>query len=159
MSKRSAGILPYRHHTGAWEVLLTHPGGPFWAQLDVGVWSIAKGEYDPPEAPLDAAIREFHEETGHWPIGPFRPLAPQRTKSGKVIQAWATLDDWDGTGFVSNTFTLEQPKGSGIRRTFAEVDRIGWFDLTTAWIKIHPSQQGFIRELEGLLRHEVLPSD
>lgn len=154
MSKRSAGILPYRCRDGAWEVLLTHPGGPFWAGRDTGAWSIAKGEYVAPESPLDAAIREFTEETGHRPSGPFRPLTPQRTKSGKLIEAWSTYDDWDGSGFTSNTFSLEYPKGSGERQRFPEVDQVAWFELATAMIKIHPSQRGFVQELGELLAHE-----
>ena len=154
MKRRSAGILPYRFRGGQVHVLLVHPGGPFWAGTDLGTWSIAKGEYREPESALEAAVREFHEETGHRPMGAFRPLSRQRLKSGKVIDAWATEDDWDLSTFVSNTFTMEYPKGSGLRKTFPEVDGIEWFDLATAMRKIHAGQLGFLIELSRMQGHE-----
>ena len=151
MIKRSAGILPYRRRGDTWQVLLVHPGGPFWAKKDDGAWSIAKGEYQEPEPGLQAALREFREETGFDLPGPFRVLAPVRLKSGKVVEAWATLADVDVSEFRSNTFDLEYPKGSGVTRTFPEVDRIEWFDLATAQRKINVGQVGLLRDLESLL--------
>jgi predicted NUDIX family NTP pyrophosphohydrolase len=149
--KRSAGILPYRRSGDSWQVLLVHPGGPFWAKKDDGVWSIAKGEYQAPEPGLEAALREFREETGLDLPGPFRALAPVRLKSGKVVDAWATSGDVDVSGFRSNTFELEYPKGSGVTRSFPEVDRIEWFDLATAQRKINAGQVGLLLELENIL--------
>jgi predicted NUDIX family NTP pyrophosphohydrolase len=151
MIKRSAGILPYRRRAGAWQVLLVHPGGPFWAGKDDGAWSIAKGEYRAPEPGLQAALREFREETGFELPGPFRALAPVRLKSGKLVEAWATPADIDVSGFASNTFELEYPKGSGVIRVFPEVDRIDWFDLASARRKINAGQVGLLLELESLL--------
>jgi len=149
--KRSAGILPYRRRAGSWQVLLVHPGGPFWAGRDDGAWSIAKGEYQAPEPGLQAALREFREETGFELAGPFRALAPVRLKSGKVVEAWATPADIDASGFRSNTFELEYPKGSGVTRVFPEVDRIDWFDLASARRKINAGQVGLLLELKGIL--------
>jgi predicted NUDIX family NTP pyrophosphohydrolase len=149
--KRSAGILPYRRSGDSWQVLLVHPGGPFWAKKDDGVWSIAKGEYQAPESGLEAALREFREETGLDLPGPFRALAPVRLKSGKVVDAWATSADVEVSGFRSNTFELEYPKGSGVTRSFPEVDRIEWFDLATAQRKINAGQVGLLLELENIL--------
>jgi len=149
MSKRSAGILPYRRHGGTWQVLLVHPGGPFWARKDLGAWSIAKGEYLPPEPALDAAVREFEEETGHRPTGPFVALQPVRLKSGKVIDAWATEADWDLSTFRSNTFELVDAKG--VVRRYAEVDRIEWFALDAAAQKIHSGQAPLLAQLLGIL--------
>ena len=151
MNKRSAGILPYRRLGQAWQVLLVHPGGPFWARKDEGAWSIAKGECEPSEPGLQAALRELREETGFEPPGPFHALAPVRLKSGKVVEAWATLADVDVSGFRSNTFELEYPKGSGVTRSFPEVDRIEWFDLATAQCKINAGQVGLLLELENIL--------
>jgi predicted NUDIX family NTP pyrophosphohydrolase len=147
MSKRSAGILPYRQHDGVWQVLLVHPGGPFWARKDDGAWSIAKGEYDAPEPALQAALREFREETGFELPGPFRALAPVRLKSGKVVEAWATAAELDATAFRSNRFEIEYPPGSGRMRSFPEVDRVEWFDFATAQRKINAAQVALLREL------------
>jgi predicted NUDIX family NTP pyrophosphohydrolase len=149
MPKRSAGILPYRKRDGAWQVLLVHPGGPFWARKEAGAWSIAKGEYAPPEPALEAAIREFAEETGHLLPGPFQPLQPVRLKSGKVIDAWATASDWDLSNFRSNTFELAGRQGGS--RTYPEVDRIEWFSLDVARDKIHAGQAALLVQLEALL--------
>jgi predicted NUDIX family NTP pyrophosphohydrolase len=149
--KRSAGILPYRRTGGSWQVLLVHPGGPFWVRKDDGAWSIAKGEYQAPEPGLQAALREFREETGFDLPGPFRALAPVRLKSGKVVEAWATPADIDVSAFRSNTFELEYPKGSGLTGSFPEVDRIDWFDLATARRKINAGQVALLLELQGLL--------
>jgi predicted NUDIX family NTP pyrophosphohydrolase len=149
--KRSAGILPYRRNGDTWQVLLVHPGGPFWARKDEGAWSIAKGEYQAPEPGLQAALREFREETGFDLPGPFQALTPVRLKSGKVVEAWATPADVDVSGFRSNTFELEYPKGSGVIRNFPEVDRIEWFDLATAQRKINPGQVGLLLDLKNVL--------
>jgi len=151
VAKRSAGILPYRRHGGAWQVLLVHPGGPFWARKDDGAWSIAKGEYQEPEVGLQAAVREFREETGFDLTGPFIALTPVRLKGGKVVEAWATQADLDASAFRSNTFELELPKGSGVMRSFPEVDRIEWFDLDAAQRKINPGQVALLLELQRLV--------
>lgn len=149
MSKRSAGILPYRRQGGAWQVLLVHPGGPFWARKDRAAWSIAKGEYAPSEPPLDAAVREFEEETGHHLPGPFIALAPVRLKSGKVIDAWATQADWDLSTFRSNTFEMVNAKG--VARRYPEVDRIEWFSFDEAAQRINPGQVPLLKELQAML--------
>jgi len=151
MPRRSAGILPYRLHDGVLEVFLVHPGGPFWARKDLGAWSIAKGEYAPPEPALQAAVREFEEETGHRLPGPFRALSPVRLASGKLIDSWITEVDWDLTTFKSNTFELEIPRGSGRLKTYPEVDRVAWFDLDTALRKVHPGQAPLLHELKHLV--------
>jgi predicted NUDIX family NTP pyrophosphohydrolase len=147
MPKTSAGILPYRWRDGRLEVLLVHPGGPFWARKDDGAWSIAKGEHDDGEPALAAAIREFAEETGHTPAGPFEALEPIRQPGGKIVAAWIAEDDWDTAGFASNTFTMEWPRGSGRMQSFPEVDRVAWFDLATAEGKILRGQSGFLAQL------------
>src|SRR5436190_20431277 len=112
MAKTSAGILPYRFTDGKLEVLLVHPGGPFWAKKDEGAWSIAKGEYVEGEEPFAAALREFEEETGHRPLGEFTALQPIKQPSGKVIRAWAVNDPWDVSGFRSNVLSMEWPRAS-----------------------------------------------
>jgi predicted NUDIX family NTP pyrophosphohydrolase len=150
----SAGILPYRLKGGRLEVLLVHPGGPFWARKDLGSWSIAKGEYVEGEDPLQAALREFFEETGHKPAGPFLPLVRHRQPSGKIIDAWAAESDWDASHLVSNTFAIEWPKGSGKVREFPEVDRAEWFDIEEAARRILPGQRGFLDELYKKLTGE-----
>ncbi|SOD40398.1 NUDIX domain-containing protein [Nitrosovibrio sp. Nv4] len=147
MPKTSAGILPYRTRVGQLEVLLVHPGGPFWANKDLGSWSIAKGEYEEGEEPFKAALREFFEETGFQPTGPFLPLTQRKLASGKLVDAWATESDWDTSRLVSNTFSIEWPKGSGRVREFPEVDRAEWFEISEAIRRIRPAQVGFIDEL------------
>src|SRR5689334_22964825 len=147
MPRTSAGILPYRIRAGHLEILLVHPGGPFWAKKDLGFWSIAKGEYGSDEDPLQAALRESFEETGHRFDGPFLPLAPRKQPGGKIITAWAAQGDWDPSGLVSNTFFMEWPKGSGKIREFPEVDRAEWFDVAEAFRRILPAQRGFLDEL------------
>lgn len=148
MSKRSAGLLPYRYTNGELEVLLVHPGGPFWAKKDVGAWSIAKGEYDETESAFDAALREFREETGTTaPRGRYIELTPIRLRSGKLVSAWAVEMDWNPDALVSNLFELELPKGSGRIKQYPEVDRAAWFAIAEARRRIIEGQRGFIDEL------------
>jgi predicted NUDIX family NTP pyrophosphohydrolase len=151
MGKKSAGILPYRRRNGRLEVLLVHPGGPFWKNKDLGAWSIAKGEYEEDEEPLQAALREFFEETGHRPSAPFLPLTQRKQPGGKLVDAWATESDWDPSGLISNTFSMEWPKGSGKIRDFPEVDRAEWFDVAQARRRIRPGQRDFLEELSEKL--------
>jgi predicted NUDIX family NTP pyrophosphohydrolase len=152
MAKTSAGILPYRRRAGVLEVLLAHPGGPFWARKDLGAWSIAKGEYGPDEEPFAAALREFEEETGFRPAGEFLRLQPRKQPSGKVIEAWAVETDWDPSALTCTTFEMEWPKGSGRLCVFPEVDRAEWFSLAEAARRIVPGQRGFLEELPERLQ-------
>jgi predicted NUDIX family NTP pyrophosphohydrolase len=147
----SAGLLVYRFAEGVVQVFLVHPGGPFWAGKDEGAWSIPKGERSPGEDLLNAARREFQEETGFTATGPFLPLTPRRQKSGKLIHAWACPGDPDPDKLVSNPFTREWPPRSGRLQGFPEVDRAGWFALDAAREKLVPGQRGFLEELASLL--------
>jgi predicted NUDIX family NTP pyrophosphohydrolase len=152
MPPRSAGVLLFRVVDGSAQVLLAHPGGPFWAKRDEGAWSIPKGEYDEGADPLTAAVREFREETGHdLPPGERISLGSVRQKGGKIVEAWAVEGDLDVTTVSSNTFSMEWPPRSGRMQEFPEVDRMGWFDLTAAWAKILPSQAAFLDRLAGQL--------
>jgi predicted NUDIX family NTP pyrophosphohydrolase len=136
MAKTSAGLLLFRTRGGELEVLLVHPGGPFWAKKDEGAWSIPKGEIDEGEDPLAAAKREVQEELGAAPDGDFIPLAPVRQAGGKVVHAWAIEADIDPSAITSNTFQLEWPPRSGRQQTFPEVDRAAWFTISEARSKI-----------------------
>jgi len=151
MVKRSAGLLLYRLREGALEVFLVHPGGPFWAKKDIGAWSIPKGEIDEGEDPLEAARREFEEETGFRPEGAFRELKPVRQRSGKIVHAWAVEGDCDDAVIRSNTFPLEWPPRSGRWIDVPEVDRAGWFDLDAAMEKILEAQRVLLEELRHLV--------
>jgi predicted NUDIX family NTP pyrophosphohydrolase len=151
MTKHSAGLLLYRIRGGALEVFLAHPGGPFWAKKDLGVWSIPKGEIDEGEELLGAARREFEEETGFRPEGIFRQLTPVRQRSGKIVHAWAVEGDCDPTALRSNTFTLEWPPRSGRMQEIPEVDRGGWFAVDLAKEKILEGQRGLLDELRRLI--------
>ncbi len=149
VAKRSAGILLYRR-TPAIEVLLVHPGGPFWAKKDLGAWSIPKGEHDDAEDAQACALREFEEETGTKPAsGQLDALGEVRQKSGKVVQAWALEGDLDATAIRSNTFELEWPPRSGRVREFPEVDRAEWFALDEARERINPAQAAFLERLQA----------
>jgi len=151
MPKTSAGLLMYRRAAGGVEVFLVHPGGPFWAKKDAGAWSIPKGEYLPGDDPLDAARREFEEETGIVPAGEFAELGSIKQPGGKVVTAWAFEGDADPAAIRSNTFTLEWPPKSGNHREFPEVDRAEWFTLDAAAEKILKGQLGFLQRLAELL--------
>lgn len=151
MPKHSAGLLVYRRRANALEMLLVHPGGPFWAKKDAGVWSIPKGEYADPEIPLDVAIREFHEETGYDASGPFMALGTVTQSGGKIVAAWACEGDYDASAIRSNTFVIEWPPKSGIQREFPEVDRAGWFTHDEALIKILSAQREFLDRLRRLI--------
>jgi predicted NUDIX family NTP pyrophosphohydrolase len=152
MAKRlSAGILLYRHRSGALEVFLVHPGGPFWAKKDDGAWSIPKGEHAEGDDPLAAAKREFQEETGFALEGTFTPLTPLKQPSGKIVSAWAVEGDVDPASLASNMFELEWPPKSGRRQKFPEVDRAGWFDLPAARRKLLPGQRPLLDQLEEQL--------
>ena len=144
MPKTSAGLLLYRHASDGLEVFLVHPGGPFWAHKDDGVWSIPKGEFGPDEDPLAAAQREFTEETGFTASGDFVPLTPVKQPSGKVVHAWAVERDCDPALVRSNTFEF---KG----REYPEIDRAAWFGLAKARRKILRGQAGFLDELDAQL--------
>jgi predicted NUDIX family NTP pyrophosphohydrolase len=151
--KLSAGLLVYRLVRGTVEVLLVHPGGPYWAKRDDGAWSLPKGEYGPDENPLDVAIREFREELGSDPPTGRSPvlLGELRQPSGKRVTAWALEGDLDVGTVRSNTFTIEWPPRSGVTREFPEVDRAGWFDLETARRRLVPGQVDFITRLSELV--------
>jgi predicted NUDIX family NTP pyrophosphohydrolase len=143
----SAGILAYRR-SDALEVLLAHPGGPFWAKKDAGAWTIPKGLIESGDDPIGAARREFNEETGLVADGQMMVLAPVRQKSGKLVHAFALDADFDLAGFASNTFEIEWPPKSGRRQTFPEIDRIAYFTLSVAKAKILAYQLPFLFELE-----------
>lgn len=145
MPKLSAGLLLYRARGKVVDVLIAHPGGPFWARKDDGAWSIPKGEYADGEDPWGAAQREFAEEIGlPAPSGPRIDFGALRQPSGKVVTAFGVLGDLDITEARSNTFELEWPKGSGRMREFPEVDRIGWFPVGQARIKLLKGQRAFL---------------
>jgi predicted NUDIX family NTP pyrophosphohydrolase len=147
MKKRSAGILMYRRTGPEFQVLLVHPGGPFWAKKDLGAWSIPKGECQESEQPLVTAKREFREELGVEPVGAFLELGSLVQPSRKEITAWAVEGDFPVAELKSNTFELEWPPKSGRTRQFPEVDRAEWFSLDDARRKIVPGQVGFIDRL------------
>src|SRR5437660_6133148 len=147
MPKRSAGILLYRRRAGGLEILLVHPGGPFWAKKDLGVWSIPKGEYSQSEDPLAVAKREFAEETGTHPQGECLPLGEVVQSGRKVVTAFALEGDLDPTILRSNTFELEWPPKSGRKASFPEIDRAQWFSPAEAEQKILSGQRAFIHRL------------
>lgn len=148
MSRLSAGWLLYRAPAGVVEVLIAHPGGPFWARKDDAAWSIPKGEYPEGEDPWSAARREFTEELGlPVPDGPRIDLGAVKQSSGKVVTVFAVEADLDITDVRSNTFELEWPKGSGTVRAFPEVDRVGWFPVAQARTKLLKGQREFLDRL------------
>ena len=150
MPKVSAGLLMYRVRDGHLEVLLVHPGGPFFARKDEGYWSIPKGQLDDGEEPFAAAQREFEEETGLTPEGPFIELAQVRQKSGKLVHAWAFEGDCDPDTLESNTTLKEWP--AGVWKEYPEIDRAGWFDVRAASKKANPAQAALFEELARTLR-------
>ena len=147
MPKKSAGLLLFREAAAGLEVLLVHPGGPFWAKKDEGSWSIPKGEFADHEDPLAAAKREFEEELGALPVGDFVPLKPLKQPSGKLVFAWALRSDFDPSSLKSNTFSMEWPPKSGRQHEFPEVDKAEWFGLETARRKILKGQAPFLDQL------------
>jgi|SRR5690606_4423186 len=155
MAARSAGLLLYRRQGDTVEVFLAHPGGPFWKNRDLGVWTIPKGLVEPGEEPLAAACREFAEETGIEPTGPFLPLGSVKQKGGKTVEAWAFAGDADPDAVCCNTFRMEWPPRSGKFIEIPEIDRCGWFDPQTAKSKLNPAQAEFVdRLLETLATGE-----
>ncbi len=147
--KKSAGLLMYRRNTtGELEVLLAHPGGPYWRGRDEGAWTLPKGEYDASEEALAAARREFQEETGFTPAPPFIPLGEIVQKSGKHITAWAFAGDFDPGELRCNTFEIEWPPRSGQRQSFPEIDRVAWFTPEDARRKLIPAQGELVARLE-----------
>lgn len=150
--KVSAGLIMFRVRDGVLQVLLVHPGGPFWQHKDNGAWTIPKGGIESGEEPLMAAQREFTEETGFTCSGPFIPLQAIRQKSGKVVHAWAFQGDCDPARVRSIHFEMEWPPYSGQKRMFPEVDRAAFFDLTEARRKIIPAQAPFLAELARVLQ-------
>lgn len=148
---KSAGLLLYRVRNRSIEVLLVHPGGPFWAKRDEGAWSIPKGEYDDDEDPLAAAIRETEEEIGLRITGTDFELPAVKLKSGKIIHAWACQHDFDISTLTSNSFEMEWPPKSGKLKKFPEVDRAEWFSTEIAMQKINEGQQPFLIELQNKL--------
>ena len=151
-AKLSAGIVLYRRRETGIEVLLVHPGGPFWAKKDEGAWSIPKGEYVEGEDPLSVAKREFAEETGSELRGPCVELPPAKQPSGKIIRAWAVEGDLDAASIRSNSFSMEWPPKSGHVQEFPEIDRALWCELTVARRKLLPGQRPLLDELEQRLR-------
>jgi predicted NUDIX family NTP pyrophosphohydrolase len=154
MAKQSAGLLLYRHRDGVVEVLLAHPGGPFWKNKDAGAWSIPKGEFADDEDPLEAAKREFQEEIGSTIDGEFRPLTTIQQRGGKVVTAWLVEAELDPASVKSNTFTMEWPRGSGRMQAFPEVDQVDWFTFEAAREKVLESQRPLIDEARMLLTGE-----
>ena len=149
MARQSAGILLFRKKEKELKVLLVHPGGPYFQRKDAGSWSIPKGEFEEPEAPLVAAIREFSEELGKPVEGPFTVLNPVKQKGGKMVYAWIAEGDIDPSTIICNTFQIEWPKGSGRMKAFPEIDKAGWFTIQEAKLKILESQRSFLEEFEA----------
>lgn len=148
MGARSAGLLIWRRGSAGLEVLLVHPGGPYWRHKDAGAWSIPKGEIDPGEEPLVAAVREVEEEIGYRATGPFEPLDPVRQKAGKEVLAWAVEGDLDTKAVISNTFDMEWPPRSGSSQAFPEIDRAEFFPLAEVQRRINPAQRDLLEQLQ-----------
>ena len=151
MPKKSAGIILFRFTKDQLEVLLVHPGGPFWAKKDLNAWSIPKGEFEDAEDPLDAAKREVQEETGMKLEGKFVELTAVKQKSGKLVLAWALEGNFDPANIQSNEFEMEWPPHSGKKKLFPEVDKAGWFTIEEAVKKIVGGQIPLLKELEGIV--------
>ena len=149
--KKSAGLLMYRHAGGVLQVLLAHPGGPFWRGKDEHAWTLPKGEYEDGEPALAAAQREFGEETGFAVTPPFTSLGEVVQKSGKRITAWAFAGEGDPAALRCNSFEMEWPPRSGRMQSFPEIDRVEWFDLDTARQKINPAQRPLLDRLREAL--------
>jgi predicted NUDIX family NTP pyrophosphohydrolase len=149
--------LLFRETPDCLEVLLVHPGGPFWAKKDKGSWSIPKGELEAHEDPLSAALREFEEETGLTAGGNPISLEPLRQPSGKVVHAWAVRGEFDPAQLKSNTFSMEWPPKSGRQQEFPEIDRAEWFPIEVALQKILKGQAGFLAQLQEKLGSHLLP--
>lgn len=151
MPTTSAGILMFRRRHGAVEVLLAHPGGPFWRRRDEGAWMLPKGELVPGETAEEAARREFEEELGAPASGALHPLGRLRQKGGKWVEAYALEGDFDEGALRSNLFEMEWPPRSGRRESFPEIDRVGWFALEEARRRMLPSQAGLLDRLQAWL--------
>jgi predicted NUDIX family NTP pyrophosphohydrolase len=151
MKKDSAGLLMYRVRDHTLEVLLAHPGGPFWRNKDAGAWTIPKGEIEDQDDPLQTAMREFEEETSMKPQGPFQPLGSVKQKAGKTVYAWAFQGDCDPTKIQSNPVELKWPPRSGKKMSFPEIDRAKFFNISTACEKVNSAQVSLLRRLEELL--------
>lgn len=150
MGKKSAGIILYRKNNMMLEVMLVHPGGPFWAKKDIGVWSIPKGEFDEDEDALAAAKREFEEEVGKKVLAKeFIELSPVKSKSNKIVYAFAANEDFDTTNTTSNLIWVDWPPKSGKKIEIPEVDKAAWFDIETAKQKILPYQLPLLEELNS----------
>jgi predicted NUDIX family NTP pyrophosphohydrolase len=152
MSKQSAGLLLFRETPDGLEVLLAHPGGPYWAKKDDGAWSIPKGELDVDEEPLAAARREFQEEMGCAVDGDFLPLEPLKQPGGKLVRAWAVSSNFDPSALSSNTFSMEWPPKCGRQQQFPEVDQAAWFDIESARRKILKGQAQFLDQLLAIVK-------
>lgn len=152
MAKKSAGIIVYRTRTGVLEVFIAHLGGPYWEKKEYRAWSFPKGEFENEEKPLDAALREFREETGQSIQGNFVALTPHRIPSGKLVYAWAVEGEIDENNIRSNLFELEWPPGSGNVRKFPEIDRGAWFNIAEAKKRVHEGLVPFFDELEQNVR-------
>lgn len=152
MPKRSAGLLMYRRRSSQLEVFVVHPGGPFWSKKDLGAWSIPKGEYLAGEEPLEAAKREFEEETGFIAKGDFLALGDLKQPGGKIVTAWAFEGDCDPGKLKSNTFMLEWPPHSGRQIEVPEVDRGAWYSIEDARLRILPGQRPFLDRLLETIR-------
>jgi predicted NUDIX family NTP pyrophosphohydrolase len=151
MTQKSAGILLFRFNQGTLEFMIVHPGGPFWGNKDEGAWSIPKGEFTADEYPLDAAIREFKEETGQNLSGDFIPLTPIKKESGKWIYAFARELDFDVSTIKSNTFQMKWPPKSGQQHKFPEIDRGEWVDYSECNRKLNSDQLVIVEELIGII--------
>src|ERR1035437_4189731 len=147
MQKKSGGIILYRFRNSKFEVLLVHPGGPFWVKKDLGAWSIPKGEFEEDEDPLAAAKREFKEELGVAVSGEFAAMTPVKQKNNKLVYAYAINRDLDVSSIKSNTFEIEWPPKSGKHQEFPEVDKAEWFEFQTAKQKINEAQGEILEEL------------
>lgn len=159
MSQKSAGIVLYRIQKNCVEVFLVHPGGPYWSKKDDGAWSIPKGEFNENEEPLAAAKREFQEETGIKISGEFIQLNPVKQKGGKMVYAWAVEGDIDPAKIKSNSFEIEWPPRSGKMKSFPEIDKAAWFQLSHAQKKIIEAQSALIKELESKIQQFIISNN